>query len=470
MRFGGSMRPVGERFVFATLLLASVSFFSPASAQTSTPAVTAPGVGAGVSSGVTPAVRRAMQSGVQTPGTPVPLLQPTVDPAQGETVTSRARPQYDPVGLRWRDASSFVYPSMTYTQLYDSNVFATDGNETGDFISVFSPQLQILSDWSRHEFNFNMRADVGRYVAERSEDYQDILGEATGRYDITADSNIFGGMRIARRHEDRGSPDAVRGEFPTVFRTFEPQIGYFQRVNRFTFRADGNLRSFDFHDVFTPLGKIDQDDRDRKEWLAAGTASYEIVPNYDAFVQFSGNARRYGQNPDNTGLDRDSNGFEAVAGTAVDLTGLIFGNVFAGYRQQNYFDGRLAGNGGPTLGADLTWTPTGLTTVKGFMNRTIEETTTIGNSGFFASRFGASVDHELMRNLLLSGRGSAQYNDYDGAGNRKDWVYRAATNAKYLVNRNLYVTGGYEFTRRSSNIPNTNFNIHLFLVKLEAQL
>ncbi|MDJ0950969.1 MAG: outer membrane beta-barrel protein [Alphaproteobacteria bacterium] len=465
------MRSLDGKILIAAIAVAvgCVTATAPAHGQTSTPAVT-PGVSPGVNPAVRPGVRRAVQPGVQLPSTPPPTFQqPTVEPQRGETVTTRPRPDFDPVGIRWRDASAFIYPSFSYTQLFDTNVFADEDDTIGDHISIFSPGVQVLSDWTRHEANINFRADLGRYIRERTEDYQDVLAEATGRYDITGDSNVFGGLRWARRHEDRGSPDEVRGEFPTIFFTLEPQIGYFQRLNRWTFRVDGNARKFDFRDATTPFGKINNDDRDRTEYLGAATVSYEIIPNYDAFLQFSGNVRDYKTNVDDFGVDKDSDGFEIVGGTAVDLTGLLFGNIFAGYRRQEYDDGRLPTIEGPSFGVDLTWTPTGLTTVKAFVNRTIEETTTFGNAGFFATRAGASVDHELLRNLLLSARGSGQFNRYEGT-DRDDDIYRAAANARYFLNRNFYVTGGYEFTRRDSNVSGASFNIHLFLLRLEAQL
>lgn len=450
-------------FALAGLAGAVLLAQSPARAET-TPGVSNP-MQPGVKQGIKPGIR----AGVVLPGSGGYTNQPQAQTAPGETVATRPRPQYDPVGFRWQEAGFFVYPDFSFVQVYDTNVFSQESGETDDFISIMSPQVTMRSDWGRHELNFNGRVDVGKYWSEDEEDYEDLLGEATGRYDITRDSNIFGGFRASKRHEDRGSPDDVRGEFPTVFRAYEPQIGFFQRLNRMTVTVEGRLRKFDYDDATTPFGKINNDDRDRKEWTGAVTASYEIVPNYDAFVQGSANVRAYNTNVDDNGLDRDSKGFEISAGTAIDLTGLVFGNVFVGYRRQSYEDGRLSSNGGPGFGMDMTWTPTGLTTVQGFITRTIEETTVIGGSGFFATRFGGSVDHELMRNVLLNGSASLQLNRYEGI-DRDDNLYRAATSAKYLLNRNLYFSAGYEYTHRDSDIDGQSFTIHLFLLKLEAQL
>ncbi|HEY5608680.1 MAG TPA: outer membrane beta-barrel protein, partial [Alphaproteobacteria bacterium] len=55
-----------------------------------------------------------------------PTAVPTQTPGEverGETVMSRARPDYDPIGLR---LGGFVlYPELWLQESYDSNIFAT---------------------------------------------------------------------------------------------------------------------------------------------------------------------------------------------------------------------------------------------------------------------------------------------------------------------------------------------------------
>ncbi len=59
-------------------------------------------------------------------GTPGNAPQVTVLP-RGDTVATRARPEYDPLGIR---AGSFLFfPQLSVDELYNDNIFATDGGQ-----------------------------------------------------------------------------------------------------------------------------------------------------------------------------------------------------------------------------------------------------------------------------------------------------------------------------------------------------
>ena len=87
------------------------------------------------------------------------------------------------------------------------------------------------------------------------------------------------------------------------------------------------------------------------------------------------------QRIDNDGFQRDSNGTEFVVGTTFDASGTIFGEAYIGTRETEYDDPRFLTADGPTFGLDLTWNPSGLTTVELSASREIDSTTVTGVSG-----------------------------------------------------------------------------------------
>ena len=405
------------------------------------------------------------------------------DPARGSTVTDRPRPETDPLGLR---AGSFIiFPSISVTELFRDNIYFVDegdsispNDEQGDFITVLSPQLLIQSDWSNHALNFFGDADLGGYAINSDENYSDWHVGTSGRIDITRDTNIAARFDLANRHESRGSPDDVDGKHPIFYSLYGPTATFTHRFNRVTVEVEGVYTRYDFEDVQTGVngdlgvlaeGEIDTDDRDRKEAEGSVRLAYEIVPEYEAFVRGAYNDRNYDNAVDNDGFDRDSHGWDVVGGVAIDLTGITFANVFAGYRRQSYDDAQFGTVQGPSFGADITWNVTDLTTVKAEVSRTVEESTLVDASGFLATRIAASVDHELLRNLILSAEGSYQLNDYDGNA-REDELLRAAVQAKYLMHRNFYVSVGYDFQNRESNFINQNYTVNTLMIRLEGQL
>lgn len=387
---------------------------------------------------------------------------------QRETVTSRPRPEYDPLGIRGE--GFYFYPHYTQTEMFDDNIFAVSGAGKSDLISIFSPAFQVRSDWNQHAASFGARGDIGKYMISPSENYDDWAVFGDGRVDITREAGLVGAITFAHRHEDRGSPDNVNGKNPTTFYALEPSIGGYWQLNRISIRTEAGLTRYDYNDVATSTGFIiDQDDRDRTEYTGGARVGYEIVPNYEAFFRGTYNQRVYNQKVDNDGFNRGSHGWEADVGTALDLTGVMFGNVFGGWREQYYKDPNFSTVRGPAFGADLTWNVTRLTTLKALVERRTEETTLIGSSGYNSMNFGASVDHELQRNIILSASGSYQQNDYKGI-DRTDKLYRANAGGKYLLNRYAAIGLEYNFLDRSSNVPGEGFTINQVLLTLDLQM
>ena len=408
------------------------------------------------------------------------------EPPRGVTVTERRRPELDPLGIR---AAGFLfYPKFAVTEQYDDNIFSTETGEEDDFITILSPSFWLRSNWRNHALNFFGTADIGLYAENDDEDYEDYTVGTDGRVDIVRGSFVTAGFSFAHLHEGRGSPDdvavvtaAVPLE-PTEFDVLFPHVGVTHRFGRFVVNVDGSLRRFDFDDVpctgggSCVAGAIDNDDRDRNEWDATVRLGYEIVPNYEAFVRASYIVTEYDDALDDgvgpgTREDRDSDGFEIVAGTAIDFTGVTFGDVFVGFRSQSPDDPDLPTIDGIIVGGNINWNVTGLTTVRGFVRRRVEETTQDGASGYFATRVGASVDHELLRNLLVGARASYTNYDYEGI-DRDDDEFGAGVYGKYLLNRNLYLSARYDFRDRESSGADEgrDFNKHVFFVRLETQL
>lgn len=404
-------------------------------------------------------------------------------PGRGTTVLERPRPETDPLGIR---AGGFlIFPSIAVTEQFRDNVFfdeedsSTNPNDIqGDFITVLSTTFLVQSDWNNHQLNFFGDAGKGVFLINSNENYLDWHVGTNGRYDIARDTNVSARFDFANRHEARGSPDDVNGKHPIFYDLYGPTVGFFHRFNRISVTVNGNLVKYDFDDVTRGIdgsrgilveGRINNDDRDRTEAEASAEVAYEIVPNYEAFIRGIVNDREYRDSFDDNGFDRDSSGWEVVGGTAIDLTGVLFGNVFAGYRRQNYDEPRFPSTQGLGFGADMTWNPSGLTTVTASVERSVEESTLVGASGFFASRFAAAVDHELLRNLILSANGSFQKNKYDGNA-RTDDIFRAGAQFRYLMNRNFYVTVGYDFQNRESSFINQNYTVNTVMIRLEGQL
>jgi len=370
---------------------------------------------------------------------------------RGDTVLTRPRPEYDPLGIRV--GSFFLFPQMTVIEEYNDNIFATEHDHEDDFITQLVPSVSVESDWNNHALNFAAEGDFGLYANNNDENYQDFAFATDGRLDITREAQLSGGGGVSKRHDDRGNPDTdFSAKDPTVYYQYDAFATYFQQFGRFSATVDGEFYRRDYDDNDSLAGEnINNDDRDRNIYGGGIRGGYEIVPEYEAFVRFDGNTRIYDETPDDVGVNRDSWGYGIVGGLAFDISGITVGDIFFGYRSQLYDnDSSLRNMDGPTGGMAVDWNVTPLTTIGATVARTIEETTEVGASGYWATAGTLRADHELLRNVLLNVSGGVTNNDYEGT-DRNDFIYRAGIGGTYLINRYFSASLDYVFTRRSSD-------------------
>ena len=391
---------------------------------------------------------------------------------RGRTVFERSRPEVRAMGVR---AGTFiVLPHVAVNQEYNDNIFATADNEKDDFITHVEPGAYVTSDWNNHEVHFDASGDVARYWDNSDEDYENYRVGIGGRLDVLRSTSINADARYQWLHEERSSPDDVSGVEPTPFTVASANIEGRHKINRVSLRAGGRIDSYNFDDVQNALGAtINNDDRDRNDLTGYARVGYELVQEYEAFIRGSYNTRNYDSAVDDSGFMRDSKGYEVVAGVSLDFGGLTFGDFFAGYRTQDYDDARLKTVSGPTVGADITWNATPLTTLIGTVSRDVRETlTTDANGNTASARFfttlGISAQHELLRNLLLGLDASYSQDDFEGI-DRTDDIYRIGLNATYMMNRVVHLSGGYRYLVRDSESASSDFTINSLFVQVRLQ-
>ena len=384
---------------------------------------------------------------------------------RGETVRSRARPELDPLGIHL--GSFYFYPSVTNSITYDDNVFATDGGEKSDFIYRLSPSMHVQSDWNNHSLSVSSGGDFGFYFDETGENYRDAFAAASGRIDVRSSTSVNGNLEVRRSHEARGDPDDVGGAEPTVFYSFSGGGSVSHRINRMTLTGGADVRHYTYDDTEAAGGgTIDNSGRDYTLYRPGLQVGYEFLPGYTAFVRGEGQIVRYDKT---VGATRDSQGYDLVGGASLDLTGLLFGDVFAGWRQRFYDSSTFDTLSGPVVGARMTWIPTGLTTVILNIENQVVESVQIGSSGYTSSSIGLTVDHELLRNLILTGGGGFRYDDFEGIS-RTDKFFTTSVGADYLWNRYFSLGARYQFSHRDSDVSGADYTNNVVSLLLSAHL
>jgi hypothetical protein len=215
-------------------------------------------------------------------------------------------------------------------------------------------------------------------------------------------------------------------------------------------------------------GSVDNGDRDYVETKGTLRLGYEVSPVLQPFVEGSYSIRDHDRRVDRDGLRRDSDGYAASAGVAVNLGPILRGEISAGYQRRDYDDPALKPTDGMTFDASLTWAPMRLTAVTVSADTRVEETTVLGASAAVSHCGEIEVRHSLSYNLAATAGGSYTRTDYPGTSIA---VVRMGATAglEYLANPNLVLRAGYSYQVYESTEPDSDFDSHTVKVGVRLQ-
>jgi len=375
-------------------------------------------------------------------------------------VMQRPREGYEAVGLRM--GSFMAYPKVSLGAEHNDNIYATDGAEIDDLVWRVAPEINVSSDWSRHALNAYARASILRYQDFGTEDSEDLSVGASAQIDMQRNSFITLGADWADLVEPRTSPNAAVGALePTAYETTAARAAVSHELNRLRLSGGYSFKSFDYEDGRNLAGGIvAQQYRDRDEHVVTARADYAVSPATALFVEVSRNVRDYRLARPAVTLVRDSEGTQALVGSNFELSATARGEIAVGYLSQEYDDPTLGDIDGFGARAQVEWFPTQLTTVTFTGSRTIEESASPGSAGYTSANVGVKVDHELMRNVILTGNVSQGKDDYQGI-TREDDRFNAGVGATYLLNRHVGVTVAYShLDMDSSGVGGQDFKVN----------
>ena len=81
--------------------------------------------------------------------------------------------------------------------------------------------------------------------------------------------------------------------------------------------------------------------------------------------------------------------------------------------------------------------------------RIVEDSATPGAGGYLSSNVSARVDHELLRNVILTGQAAYGNDQYKVIG-RTDHRVTAGVSGTYLLNRVVGLTASYNYSKQNT--------------------
>lgn len=355
----------------------------------------------------------------------------SVSGSRNTSVRERSKPELEPTGVRM--GGFMLYPTVTLSEEYTSNVFAEPVNERDDFVTHLGAGLSLRSNWNNHALGFSANAEQ-RWFAEFDEQnaFDGTVG-ADGRIDVSRDTQIGFGASYGSLYESIAyTPSNALVAEPISYTQESANVYASQRFNRFRIGLEGRTVSYNYDDgVLLGGGPLEQDDRDVEITEAVARADLAIGGSTALFVAVRGNWRK---NDVSVPVNRDSDGREVIAGVAFDLANLARGEIGVGALKQEYEQPGASDVDGAAARARIEWFPDDLVTVTFNAQRDIGDAGYQGATGYVSDTLSVQADYEFRRSLVFGlGVWGAQ-DSYRGI-DREDTRRRYDASADYIVNR-----------------------------------
>lgn len=376
------------------------------------------------------------------------------------TVSNIDRRENSPDGVR--TDNFLVFPSIGAAVVFDDNIFALDADKRADFRSEITPSVQFKSQLPRHQLDFSMDGKIVSYAENSDQDYANYRAKVDGALHFDHAHTVAASVSSVLQHEERDDP-------LFTFSAAEP-IPVFQHriaagITRDAGRLYGTLSTSaetrNYQDVRALDGsQLDQDVRDADQFSTALKIGYRYSPGYELITKFRGTKI------DNRGdgfIDRDSVGFEAVAGLAFETNPLLRWRILGGYGVRDYENGQFEDIATSLMQADVQWLPTQRLTVYASVYRQLEDAIDIASSGIVQTGAKGRADFDLYHDLVLSGALEYRQDEFLGT-DREDEVYVARLGLDYYYTKNWLFTFGYEHQLRNSSDDSLDMNRNRFTV------
>ena len=417
--------------------------------------------------------------------TPSPARQtlnqqtPQLDLPDASTSTPVAGPRNDSGNELGISVGAFtLYPELTLLTGYDDNVFATPAPTVGSPFVVVRPQLDLRSDWSRHQVRLQAAGGFGFYPAASTQNYQNYLLQADGKLDIRYDMYATGLVAFRRATEALGTPNVSFAQAPTVVDSLPVELGFNHRFNRLFYQLDVSATKYWYYDYSTiaSLG-LPSASRNRTEYEERFRVGYEVSDNLSFFIAPSMNQRVYVDVINIAGQQRDSQGWTVNVGADWILGPKTKLEAAIGTTSQNYTTAGTT-TSAFTFSLSGTWNGYEPLTLRPLINRTINESALTNYQNYISTVVGVDFTYDIHYPWKAVGGISYNQADYTpvaglaGVNPRTDTFIKASIGLLYEVRPQYSIGPLYEYSQGSStDVPagGPQFTRNLFSIRLVAK-
>lgn len=363
--------------------------------------------------------------------------------ARQVTVQTRPRPDYDPLGVR---LGGFRYDAALEAGMgYDDNLQATAEDKQSDGFFTQALNMSAASTWTRHALGLTARQETWQHLRYNQQNWLDYNVGINGRYDIGRASSVFARYNHVRSHLAVDNFDlqgqGINQPIPYDSDIFE--VGGTAAFNRLSLTPSALFSTYRYEEQTIDGVRTTNSEDDYDSLQGSLQAEYSLVPGRSLLGLVRVQDITYKEDGQS---GRDSFTWEVQGGFNYDLTGLWQTRLLVGYRKRDYEEPGRKALEGLAFEGQVIYLPSQLTTVTLAASRTIEESIRQDSVSYTRTAGSLTVDHELLRNVILTGQVRVEDRDYPDEGNVTDGI--GLIGARYLINRRMSLNASYQHTER----------------------
>ncbi len=363
----------------------------------------------------------------------------------------------DQTGIR---AGPFeLYPSVSESAAYDSNVYASPAPRKESPVSITEALLDLATDPGGLLYlDGEAYARGRRFTSSSDQNTNEYGGAASFDAEASSKDQLSGSVLIQHRFEARTDIETPDIREVSLYDQWLGNFSYVHTYDRLQMNYTLTAQSFDYDD---PSQKY----RDRSFYEGEVSGTYQL-PSALALlgtVYHSENDYRF-DNPAVAGSETTG----ARVGGHITLTDVAEFELTAGYFRNN-FDQHLGDIAGLSLVGSLILYPTELTTIRANVSRQDQPTRIPGAYGKVRTDSMLEIGHAYSQTLNLYARARVVLDDF-ATLRRTDTTYLGELGAFYEVSRGFVIGVEYDLSERSSAVESSSFLQHLVGVSFAVRL
>lgn len=401
-----------------------------------------------------------------------------------------------PIGVRPTTSNvlesfgGYIHPSLSLSETYNDNPFASNTNKKPDFETVISPGIWVaLPGLLEQAYTVSTSyvstggLPLTRFVSAGQRDYQGYL--------------LFRGdfERYAKHTAEDSDNQKVEGMFQCNFpgglmlnvteqylkyHTI-PGIGASATLDKYETNSFNTLMSYEINDNFAvradysnyPVHYLSTDSifKNRTDNSASGYIFYKIASRTELFGEYDFANIRYDKNIlPGSEEDRVFVGFRKEVAAKTMIT------VKLGYQIKDFTSSNQGSAGDVAFETQIQHTFTPKSSVGLVISRKTQETDIIGPKYVLSSAASAQFIHRFTEKLTGTVNAGFTDDQYKGGavtagsetGNLEDRYYSGGLTFVYIFRRWLSTQLGYVYTRKGSNFPTRDFYSNMVTFNIAA--